>query len=378
MDDGIPIGKVAGIPLTVHWSVLVILWLFTWSLADTLPQAVPGHADSTYWIAGFCGTTALLASLLAHEFMHAVVARRLGVTVLGVRLWVFGGSARLAGEPATPQHAFWIAACGPATSLALAALFALAAVLLPASGVLQIVVVVLWWLVTINVVLGVFNLLPGAPLDGGRILRAYLWRRDGNAAAATVQAAKAGRVLGLVLIVGGLLGFLVGSWISGVWMVFIGWFLYSAAGEEQSWALTRQALAGVSVADVMTVDPRTAPDWISVEDFVGRYLLGDRHSSYPVVDPDGSITGLITLQRLRSVAPDKRATTPLRDAAIPRADVPAARPDEPLTVLMERLAEASATRAFVVESGRIVGLVTPSDVTRMIEVRGLAAAMFSR
>ena len=182
----IPLGRVAGFPLSVHWSVLVILWLFTWSLAATLPDTAPGHSSSVYWLAGVTGAVVLLASLLAHELTHAIVARRAGVKVLGVKLWLFGGIARLGGEAKTPGTAFRIAASGPAMSLALAAVFAGVAAALRAVGTADVVVAVAWWLAGINLMLGLFNLLPGAPLDGGRILRAYLWRRHGDAVRAAV------------------------------------------------------------------------------------------------------------------------------------------------------------------------------------------------
>ena len=372
MDGGIPLGRVAGFPLTVHWSVLVILWLFTWSLAATLPDTAPGHPSIVYWLAGITGAVVLLASLLAHELTHAIVARREGVKVLGVKLWLFGGIARLGGEAKTPGTEFRIAASGPAMSLALAAVFAGAAAALRVVGTANVVVAVAWWLAGINLILGLFNLVPGAPLDGGRILRAYLWRRHGDAVRAAVGAARAGRVVAYVLIGLGLFEFMAGSLVGGVWMAFIGWFLYTAAREEEVWVLTRQSLAGLSVADVMTAHPHTAPGWISVEDFIQRYLLGDRHSSYPVENTDGSITGVITLTQMRGVAPDQRASTLVRDAAIPRDEVPTAERHEPLTALLERLGPVAGGRALVVDAGRVVGIVTPSDVTRWIDVRRLA------
>ena len=166
MDEGIPLGRLAGLPLTVHWSVLVILWLFTWSLAATLPDAAPGHASSTYWLAGACGAVVLLASLLAHELTHAIVASRAGIEVVSVKLWLFGGIARLGRDAKTPRTAFWIAASGPAVSLALAAVFAGAAIGLRVIGAAAIVVAVASWLAAINLVLGIFNLFPARRWTG--------------------------------------------------------------------------------------------------------------------------------------------------------------------------------------------------------------------
>ena len=369
---GIPLGRIAGFPVNANWSVLVILWLFTWSLASTLPTTAAGYSAGSYWIAGVCGATLLLASLLAHELAHAIVARRAGIEVLGVTLWMFGGVTRLGGQAKTPQTAFRIAVAGPATSLLLAALFAGAGAGLRTLGVEHITIGVAWWLAGINALLGVFNLLPGAPLDGGQVLRAWLWRRHGDPTRAAVGAARAGRTLAFVLIAFGLLEFLAGAMVAGVWLAFIGWFIFTAAHTDEASALTRNALTGVRVGDAMTTNPHTAPAWITVQDFIDRYLLGDRHSAYPVKDHNGSVSGLITLTQLRQVEPSNRSTTLVGDIAIPLSRVPIATPDEPVTALLERLASGQGNRALVVDGACVVGIVTPSDLTRLIDVYRLA------
>jgi Zn-dependent protease len=183
----IPLARIAGFAVKVNWSVLVILWLFTWSLASSLPVTAPGYTTRTYWLAGLCGATVLLASLLAHELAHAIVARRAGVKVVDVTLWLLGGVTRLGNEATTPQTAFRIAVAGPVTSLVLAALFATAGWELQSLGVARIAVGVAWWLAGINALLGVFNLLPGAPLDGGQVLRAWLWCRAECGAGRTLR-----------------------------------------------------------------------------------------------------------------------------------------------------------------------------------------------
>ena len=369
----IPIGRIAGFPVRVNWSVLVILWLFSWSLAATLPGAVPGYSTGACWLAGACGALILLGSLLAHELSHAVLARRADVKVFDVTLWLFGGVTRLGGEARTPREAFRIAVSGPLTSLALAAVFGLAAYGLGELGVAQIVLGVAWWLAGVNLLLGLFNMLPGAPLDGGRVLKAYLWRRYGDPVRAGVGAARAGRILAFILIGLGLVQFLAGSMVGGVWLAFIGWFIFAASREEEIQVATQQAVAGVRVGDVMTAQPHTAPADITIEDFIHRYLLGDRHSAYPVADRDGSIIGLITLTQLRGIAASQRRATLVREAAIPLPQVPVAAPHEPLTALLERLGSVGANRALVVDAGRVVGIVTASDLSRLIDVYRLAS-----
>ncbi len=373
MRDAIPLGRIAGFPVNVHWSVLVILWLFTWSLASTLPGSVKGYSPVAYWAAGACGALVLLASLVAHELAHAVVARRAGVSVGSVTLWLFGGVTTLGGEAKTPRAAFRIAIAGPATSLALAAIFGGLVAALPTVGAAPIVVGVASWLAGINLLLGLFNLLPGAPLDGGRVLRAFLWRRHGDSVRASIGAAHAGRVVAFILIALGLAEFLLGGLVGGVWLAFIGWFIFAASREEEMRISTQQMFSGVRVGDAMTARPHTAPGWISVDDFVQRYVLGDRHSAYPVVDQNGSVSGLITLRQLRDVAPGRRGATTVGEVAQPLHEVPSGVPQEPLTALLERMAPAGPrSRALVFEGGQVVGIVTLTDVARLIEVYRLA------
>jgi CBS domain-containing protein len=287
-------------------------------------------------------------------------------------MWLFGGIAQLESEAKDARAEFRIAASGPVTSLILAGLLAGVATVLRGVAGADIVTAVIWWLAAINMVVGLFNLLPGAPLDGGRILRAYLWKRYGDAERAATQSLRAGRILAYMLIGVGLFEFLRGITIGGVWLVFIGWFLLSAARAEQMTRWTRRALAGLSVAEVMTADPHTAPGWISVEEFIQHYLLGDRHSAYPVEDRNGDITGLITLRQLRSVAPELRVSTLVSDAAIPRDLVPDTNVHESITDLLGRLDPACGSRALVVDAGRVVGIVTAEDIVRLVDVRALA------
>jgi CBS domain-containing protein len=278
----------------------------------------------------------------------------------------------MGGEAQTAETEFRIAVSGPMASLALAAVFAGVAVVFRQLGVTNIAVGVAWWLSAINVVLGLFNLLPGAPLDGGRVLSAYLWRRHGDKVRGELGATRGGRIVGYALIALGLFEFVVASIVTGVWTVFIGWFLLSAAQSEERRILTRQVLAGVRVADAMTAQPRKAPGWISVEKFIHAYVLGDRHSAYPVEGTDGSVVGLITLAQLRQVAPDARANTLVRDAMIPMDRVVTAVPHEPLASLLQRLTPSSGSRALVMDRRQVVGIVTASDISRSIDVRTLA------
>lgn len=372
MADDIKLGRVAGFPLAMNWSVLLIAWLLTWSLATgSFPYDAPGHSPSTYWITGLVAALVFFASLLAHELAHAVVARRAGVEVKGLTLWLFGGVATLGGEPPTPRADFRIAAAGPATSLGLAAAFGLVAGGLDVLGVAHLAVVAARWLAGINLMLGLFNLIPGAPLDGGRLLRAFLWRRHGDRVRAAVTAARAGATVGYGLIGLGLLQFLAGASVGGLWLVFIGWFVLGAARAEEAAVLTRDALGGLRVADVMTPRPVVAPGSITVRDFIERYLLGSPHSAYPVEGPGGGIVGLVTLAQLRGVPAAARDETTVVDIAVPLTDVPVAAPDDALVPLLERLTGQTGGRALVFDHGALVGIVTPTDIARATELRDL-------
>lgn len=368
MDRGVPIGRVCGFPLTVHWSVLIVLWLFTWSLASGLAETTAGRPSVVYWTAGLVGASTLLASLLLHELTHAIVARRHGVTVKSIQLWLLGGVARLADEPTTPRTAFWVAASGPLTSFVLAGGFTCAAVLFRVAAVSDVVIAVTWWLAGVNLILALFNLLPAAPLDGGRLLRAVLWHRQGDAVRSAVTAARAGRIVGCGLICFGLLEVMVGAIVGGLWLMFVGWFLFTAARDEEWSVLTRRALADAVVGDVATAAPHTVPAWITIDRFIEDYLLVDRHSGYPVLARDGSLTGLITLTQVRSVPFGERATTTVGEAAQSLDHVPTAALNEPVFALIERLAETGAKRALVLDSGLLVGIVTSGDLTRLIDV----------
>lgn len=372
MRDSLRLGRIAGIPVAVHWSVLLVVLLLAWSLADgVLPQTVPGRSTAAYWAHGVVGALLLLCSLLAHELSHAVVARRFGVEVDGITLWMFGGVASLRGESPSSRADFRIAAVGPATSMVLAVGFGAAAVVGSALDLPDLVLAVTVWLAGINVMLALFNLIPGAPLDGGRMLRASLWRRWGDRERAAAAATRAGQMVGSCLVWLGLLSFLLGDYVGGLWMMLIGWFLRTAALAEQSAAVTAHTLEGVSVGAMMTTDVQTGRSDLTVEEFVNRLVLGGRHSAYPVVGPDGAVVGLVTLGQLRGVPAGSRATTRVAEVALPLAEVTTCTPDDPVIDVLPRLSRDSGNRALVFDSGRLVGIVTATDVTRVLETRSL-------
>lgn len=372
INDSIHLGRIAGIPLAVNWSVLVIVWLLTWGLAESvLPEAAGGYSTATYWFAGLAGALVFFGSLLAHELSHAIVARRAGMKVEGMTLWLFGGVAKLGGQPPDARADLRIAAIGPGTSLGLSVGFGVVAVWLDAIGAADLAVAVVAWLAAINLILAVFNLIPGAPLDGGRVLRALLWRRHGNWVKAAVSAARAGQVVGYGLIWLGLVQFLLDTGIGGLWTVFVGWFILVASRAEREHVVAEAALTGVRVGDVMARNPRTAPGSITVEELIERYLLGHPHSAYPVEGLHGQVDGLVTLRQLREVKAEDRPRTQVVQVALPLDEVTTTTPDQPLLPLLTEREDAAGGRVLVFDHGHLVGIVTPTDIAQAVDVRTL-------
>lgn len=238
----IRVGRVLGIELRVDWSILVIFGLLTWDFAVlALPKIVPGYSSAMYWGVAAPATVAFLATLAAHEMSHCFVARRRGISVRDITLWMLGGTATIEGTPNRPRDEFEIAIAGPALSAALGILGTVAGIACAAAGAPRIVAAAILWVAMFNVVLAVFNLAPAAPLDGGRILRAWLWHRSGDRALATVKAARAGEVFAWILLAAGLAELTVGGEVGGLWMLVVGWFvLHAARGEHRQGELERR------------------------------------------------------------------------------------------------------------------------------------------
>ncbi len=374
MSETFSLGRIAGIRVGVNASVLVIVLIIAGGLAfGRFPLVLPGRGTAAYVAAGLAAALAFLASLLAHEMAHALVARRNGVEVGGITLWLLGGVARLKGGARTPGAEFRIAGVGPLTSLVLGVLFAVAAVLARLAGADGLPVAVLEYLAAINVVLAVFNLVPAAPLDGGRLLRAFLWRLRGDAWSSAVTAARAGRFFGFALIALGFLQLVSGRGLGGLWLALVGLFVVNAATAEEQHAQVSGRLGGLTVGAVMSGPALVADPDLTVDRFLHEVVLVRRFSTYPLVDPAGVLVGLVTLNRLRSVPPAARAATRLRDIACPPPEIPVARPGEPLTELLPRMDGCSDGRAVVLDGGRVVGVVSPSDVARTLQLADLAA-----
>jgi len=365
----IRVGSIDGIVVKLDWSILVIFWLLIWSLAAAgLPDLASGYSTPEYWIAASATTLAFFASLLAHELSHCVIARRQGLRVRDVTLWLLGGVSTIEQDPPTPSADLRIAIAGPATSFAIGVVALSAAATLGASGAPQLIVASAAWLGSVNLLLAVFNLVPAAPLDGGRVLRALRWRRTGDRTRGALDAVRAGRVFAFALITLGFLEFLYGASVSGIWFVLLGWFLFSASHAEELQIHLTHDLATTRLRTLMTADPITVRGDLSVDQMLHDYVLTHHCSTFPVVDTAGRLAGLVTLSRLREVAPARRASTEVSDVAWPVDELTVATGDEHILDVLRRSARGGDGRIIVTDGDAVVGIVSPSDITRAIQI----------
>ena len=351
-----PRARVLGIPVSFHWSLVVIVGLLTLDLsAGLFPGGGVAAVAGGVLLAGL-----LVASVLAHEIGHSVVARHEGVEVDGITLWMLGGMARLRNNAETPGAAFRIAVAGPIVSFGLAVGFAVMAVTGSALALPGAVIDSLAWLAFVNGVLGVFNLIPAAPLDGGRILAAALWTHHGDQWRAAASAAKAGRYVGWALVAFGAVGLALDSAYGGLWPMLLGWFVITAAGVEERNATARAGLRGLLVRDVMRDAPEVAPGWLTVEAFVER----NPAAVLPVARWEGEVAGVVTPERLAAVPPERAHMTRVLDVAIPMESLRTARPEEPIGDVLARPGVGGL--ALVFEGSHLVGLVGPDELRRVV------------
>ncbi|MGZ4715226.1 MAG: site-2 protease family protein [Acidimicrobiales bacterium] len=369
MKQSLRLGRIAGIPVGVNWSVIIIAALIGWTLAaSVLPEMAPGSSTVAYWAVGAAAALLFFASLLTHELAHALVGRRKGVPVVSITLWLLGGVSQFQSEPASSDAELRIALAGPLTSLGLALGFGALSAVGSALHLPELISGALFWLCAINLMLGLFNLVPAYPLDGGRVLRAAVWTHDGDRLAATRTAARVGHVLAWALIALGLLLALV-NLVSGLWLVLIGWFLDNAGRAEATAVAEQSTLGSLPVARLMSPAPVTVARDITVDDLVHGYVLGRHHSAFPVVGEAGHPVGLVSLDQVRQVPPERRSSLTVGEIAEPLPRVPVVGPGDTGADVLDRMRSAGASRALVIDDqGRLVGIVSHSDLVRALQV----------
>lgn len=365
--SGWKIARVAGIDVRIDssWAVIALLVGFSfYARIVTLHASTEGAPAAV-----LAATFALLffLSVLIHEFAHALVGRRRGVPIEGITLFLFGGVTQTKLESRRASDEFAISIVGPLTSLGLAFVFwGLSAL---GEGVLhEAVASQLGYLGWINLALGVFNLLPGFPLDGGRVLRAVVWGATGSLERATKVAATGGRVVGWLLIAAGLLQLATGNLVGGLWIAFIGWFLAQAAQLSQAQTQVRRLMEDAVAADVMESSLVTLPAGITVQQAVDDYFMRHNHSAFPVVEDDRTV-GLLTLRGVKKLDRGAWSSVPVREAMVSLEEAATATPGTPLRDVVGELEAEEIRRVLVVEDGRVIGIVTAADVTRWLRRR---------
>jgi len=366
------IARIAGIPVGVSPWWLAIVALITYMLgASYFPEAVPGIAPGAAYALGLASALLLFASILAHEFGHALVARRHGIEVEEIDLWLLGGVSRMRGEAHDPDDELRYALAGPAVTLVVAACFGVAALLLPASTPAAVRALVEYQ-VLVNGLIFVFNMLPAFPLDGGRVLRSLLWRRRGNIVTATETAAGVGRGFGYLMIFLGGLEFLGGA-PTGLWLAVIGFFVVMAAGQQAVGAQVQAALSGLHARELMSTPVVSIPERTSATQAAADFFLPYRYTAFPVVDDSGRALGLIALAQIEALTRQQRAQQWVGELA-DRDPALLVHEHDDVATLLERPAFARVGRAVVVDAlGLPVGLLSITDVQRALRAAKLAA-----
>ena len=369
---GIRLGSVLGFEISLDYSWFILLFLILGTLSGAVfPGEAPGLGDATYLLMGTVGTVLFFASLLGHELSHSVVARTKGIEVHGITLFIFGGMARTRSEATRPGDEFQIAGVGPLASFAFAALFYGLEALGHALGWGPAFTVVAWYLGLVNLALAIFNLLPGFPLDGGRLLRAALWRAMNDLRRATRIATTAGRWMGYGIVGLGIFGvFFAGNLVGGLWFVFIGWFLSNAASASYRQVMLREVLGDVSAADAMTRRPESVRPDLTLSQLVHERFLHRPYNAFPVVE-DGVPIGLVTLSQVKDVDRAEWDTRKVADVMTPLEDTLIVAPDSPMTEVLQQMSENETRRVLVAREWELLGIITSGDVANWLDRAGL-------
>jgi Zn-dependent protease len=360
-------GKIGGIEVGVHWSWIPIFVLFTWLFATgTLDHFFPHWSEAAKWIAGGITSAIFFASLLAHELAHSFVARSKGLEVKGITLFFIGGVSNLGGEPRSPGEEFQISVVGPLASLIIGGLFGIGWVIVhPFSPGIAGVSAQLG---VINASLAVFNMVPGFPLDGGRVFRSIIWQRTHSLARATHIASMGGEALGYLIMGGGVVFFLFGNVIGGVFYFVLGVFLRGIAASSYQQVLADQTLTGLKARDAAMQNCEIVSPNESLENLVDNYVLLRNVRCFPV-QSNGGLLGLVTLEDIRHIPRDQWPITPV-EKAMTRVDrLHAVGPDDDLRQVLQLMASQDINQVPVVEEGRLIGLIARSDILRLIQTR---------
>ena len=369
MMGGFRLGKLFGFEINIDWSWLLIFFLVVYSLAaGYYPTVYPGLGQTANWLMGIIAALLLFASVLVHELSHSLVARSYGTEIRGITLFLFGGVSQTAEEPKKASEEFWMAIVGPVTSFALAVFFYMLGDIGLAYRFPAPAVAVFGYLAFINFLLGVFNLVPGFPLDGGRVLRSIIWGSTGDLNKATRYASTSGQIVGYLLMGFGFVNILAGALVGGLWLIFIGWFLTGAARSSYQQLQMRQALSGVPVEQVMTTDVPIIPADTSVRSFVDGQLLRNDYSCYPVTSGD-NVIGVVGAEEVRAVPSNLWETVTVGEIAHRVDGAYKITKDDDAWNALTKLASENVCRLMVVDGDRLQGTVGRESLFRLVQMK---------
>ena len=367
MAGSIRLFKIAGIDIEINVSWIIVLVLLTWSLATGWFSALyPGWSTATYWLVSLISALLLFVSVLLHELAHSLVARRRGLSVHSITLFIFGGVSNIEQEPTSPGIEFQMAFVGPIVSLLIACIAYLLS--LPLRGVNSPITAILTYLAVTNVLLGIFNLIPGFPLDGGRVLRSIIWKVTGSLQKATRAAAIIGQVIAFLFILWGIWQFFGGNVLNGFWIGFIGWFLLVSAQSANSQVMLQSVFRGVTVGEVMNRAPIMVPADISLQKLVDDYFLryGIRSA---LVTQDDQLVGLITLSDIRHVPREQWGQVPVSRVMIPLNRLHVVSPQQSLNDVLPLMVSRDVNQLPVMQDGRVVGVLSRDAIMRYLEIK---------
>jgi Zn-dependent protease len=374
------LGRIAGIEIGIHYTWLLALVIFTWLFEQTFFVTYPGWETYLYWVTGFLATFTLFVSVLVHELAHSLVAKARGLPVSSITLFILGGVSNLSEEPQSPGVEFVMAIVGPLTSLALGIIFWVWWYFLAKTWVLPvfsmnvpsarqtIALAVIGFLAYSNIALTIFNLLPGFPLDGGRVFRSILWHATHNLMKATKIAATVGRIFGWGLMALGVWFalFMPGGFVNGILYIFVGWFLNSAADNSRNEVTLREHLTGVLVGQVMEKDIESVQPETTISDVVQKYFIQKRKRAIPITEGD-NLAGVITISDVKGISQDRWPTTPVSQV-MHREPIHAVKPEDDLNAAMKLIAQYDLNQIPVLNQGKLVGILTRADVINYLQL----------
>ena len=362
------IGRLFGINIKIDYSWFVIFALVTWTLGSHyFPIFYHYWSKSTYWLMAILTSIIFFASIIAHELAHSLVSKAKGIPVRSITLFIFGGVAEISDEPKKPSGEFWMAIAGPITSLTIAIIFRI--LYLVFGGHKTPFSAMAMWLSFINLTIALFNLIPGFPLDGGRILRSIIWGITKNLKIATRAASIVGRVVAYMFILWGIWTiFSKNNVFDGIWIAFIGWFLENAASSSYRQMALRETLQGMKVRDVMMSNCTRLPKELTVRELVDSYILHSNYQCFPVMDND-VIIGIVTLQTVKNISKDRWESMTMEEAMTPLSEMTSVNPDEEVFTVMQKMSAENVYQFPVVENGQLIGMVSRDNIMNVINLK---------